>query len=332
MGIRTRIGAALAASVVAGAMLDAQGTLRIATIAPDNSAYVKTLREMADAWNKRTSGRVRSSVLAGTAGSEATMLNNMRGSARSLHVAQLSAISLGQLDNAFNVFSLPMFFQSYGEADRALAKLAPMLEQRLEQKGLKALNFAYAGWVHVFSKQPVRSVADLKKQTLFTATGDDVMAKWYRDNGFQPKQLDPTQMLESLGTGGIQATPAPPVFAQILNWYVSAPYMMDIGFAPLLGATVMSLESWKRISPEDQAIVLDEARKAGDRLRTTIPKIEKEAIEEMKKKKLTVTTADAAEWRKLADQLAQAMLAAKLVPQDAYDIARRERDAARTGK
>ena len=332
MNISIKTAAVAAACITAGALLGAQGPLKIGTIAPENSAYVKALREMGDAWNKRTGGRVRSSVFAGTAGSEETMLRSLRGSARSLHAAQLSAISLGQLDSAFNVFALPMFFENYAEADRVLDKLTPLLEQRLEQKGLKALNFAYAGWVHVFSKQPIRTVADLKKQTLYTSTGDDAMAKWYRDNGFKPKQLDPTQMLESLGTGGIEAAPAPPVFAQILNWYVSAPNMMDLGFAPLLGATVISNDSWKRISPEDQKVVAEEAKKAADRLRTNIPRIEKEAIEEMKKKNLKISAADTAEWRKLADQLAQAMLAAKLVPQDIYDLARRERDAARSGK
>ncbi len=332
MAMRTETAAVLAAWMCGTALLGAQGAIKIGTIAPESSAYVKTLREMGDAWNKRTGGRVRVNVLAGTVGSEATMLSNLRGSARQLHAAQLSAISLGQLDSAFNVFALPMFFESYGEADRVLGRLTQTLEQRLEQKGLKALNFAYAGWVHLFSKQPIRTVADLKKQTLFTSTGDDAMAKWYRDNGFQPKQLDPTQMLESLTTGGIQAAPAPPVFAQILSWYAAAPNMMDLGFAPLLGATVMSLDSWKRISPDDQKVVLEEARRAGERLRSNIPRIEKEAIEEMKKKGLKVNAGDAAEWRKLADQLAKAMLAAKVVPQDVYDIARSERDAARAGK
>lgn len=332
MAMRAKTAAIAAACVCGVVLLDAQSTLKIGTIAPESSAYVKTLREMGDAWNKRTGGRVRVNVLAATVGSEATMLSNLRGSARQLHAAQLSAISLGNLDTAFNVFALPMFFGSYAEADRALDKLTPTLEQRLEQKGLKALNFAFAGWVHLFSKQPIQSVADLKKQTLFTSTGDDAMAKWYRDNGFQPKQLDPTQMLESLGTGGIQAAPAPPVIAQILSWYVAAPNMMDVGFAPLLGATVMSLDSWKRISPEDQKVVVEEARKAGERLRASIPRLEKEAIEEMKKKGLKVSAGNSAEWRKLSDQLAQAMLAAKVVPQDVYDIARSERDAARAGK
>lgn len=330
MNARTCIVAAMA--VVATAMLRADDLIKIGTIAPDRSEYVKALHQMGDAWKTRTNGRVTYVVFAGSKGGEETILRNLRGSARTLHVAQLSAISLGLLDSSFNVFGLPMFFESYAEADRVLEELTPLLEQRLEAKKLKVLNFAYAGWVHVFSKAPVVSVADLQNQLLYTSVGDPVTIKWYRDNGFRPKQLDATQMLEQLKTGGIQAAPAPPIFANILNWYGSAPHMMDIGFAPLLGATVMSLDAWNRISPEDQKIVAEEARKAGEHLRRIIPEHEKQAIAEMKKKKLTVTTANAAEWRRMADQLAKALLEAKLVPQEVYDIARRERDAVRAGR
>jgi len=324
--------AVLAAALTAGSVLHAQGPIKIGTPAPDQSIYVKTLREMGEAWKKRTSGRVTYIVYPGTVGTEESMLRDMRGSARRLHAAQLSAISLGNMESAFNVFGLPMFFQNYAEADRVLEKLSPLLEQRLEAKGLKALNWGYVGWVHVFSKQPVKSVDELKKQKLFAAAGDDAMVKWYRDNGFSAVPLDATEMLAALKTGMIEAVPAPPLYAQLLNWYSSAPHMMDLGFAPLMGATVMSLESWKRISPEDQAVVLEEARKAGERLRRDVPKLEQEAIAAMKLKGLKVSAVNTAEWRAAADTLGDALRKAGLVPGDVYDLARRERDAVRAGK
>jgi TRAP-type transport system periplasmic protein len=334
VGIRTRslAAAVLAACVAAMVVLDAQGAVKIGTIAPDNSAYVKALREMGEAWKNRTNARVTYTVFPGTVGNEEKMLRDMRGSAQKLHAAQLSAISLGRLDSAFNVFGVPLFFESYAEADLVLDALTPLLEARLEQQRLKALNMAWAGWVHVFSKEPIRTPDDLKKQVLFTSAGDDDMTRWYSANGFKVLPLDTTQMLPALKTRQIQALPAPPLFAQLLNWYESAPYMMDLGFAPLLGATVMSLEAWNRLSAGDQHIVLDEARRAGGRLRESIPRLESEAIEAMKKKKLTVTTADPVVWRGEADKLGEAMRKVGLVDQEAYDIARRQRDAARAGR
>ena len=332
MGTRGKAAGALAGCVMAVTVVTAQGPIKIGTIAPPNSIYVKTLHEMGEGWKLRTSGRITYTVLPGGDNTEEGMLRNMRPSYRKLHAAQLSAITLANLDDAFNVFGLPMFFESYAEADRVLEKLGPHLERRLEAKGYKALNWAYVGWIHVFSSTPVQTVGDLKKLKLYTSTGDDRLANWYRNNGFTALQIDSTAIVTSLKTSMVDAVPAPPLFAQLLTWYKSAPYMMDLGFAPLMGATVMSLDRWTTISPEDQRVVLEEAQKAGARLRADVPRLDREAIEAMRGRGLTVTKGDAAEWRRLAEQLGEAMRRDGVVPGDIYDLAKRERDAARAGK
>ena len=185
---------------------------------------------------------------------------------------------------------------------------------------------------HIFSKTPVTTVDDLKRLKLYTSTGDDRLARWYKKNGFTAVQIDSTAIITSLKTSMIEAVPSPPLFAQLLTWYQSAPYMMDLGFAPLLGATVMSTERWNALSAEDQAVVVDEARKAGARLRTDVPRLDREAIEVMRGRSLTVTKGDVAEWRRLAEQLGDAMRRDGVVQGDIYDLAKRERDAVRAGK
>ena len=52
----------------------------------------------------------------------------------------------------------------------------------------------------------------------------------------------------------------------------------------------------------------------------------------MRKRGLTVTTVQNAEWRLEAAKLAKAMREAGLVPEDVYEIARREIDALRAGR
>jgi TRAP-type transport system periplasmic protein len=335
MGTSTRsLAAVLAACVAAVTVVDAQRSteVKIGTIAPDGSAYVNALREMGDAWRKRTGGRVTARIYPASDSTEESIMVDMRPAVRKLHGAQLSAITLSNVDSAFNIFGLPLFFESYEEADRVLEALQPELERRLEAKGYKALNFAYVGWVHLFSKKPVATVDDLRKLPLYTSTGDDRFARWYNTNGFRAVPLDPTMMLTSLKTNMIAAIPVPPLFAQLLEYDRAAPHMMDLGFAPLLGATVMSLDTWKRISAADQAIVLEEARKSGARLRRDVPRLEREAIDAMKKKGLKVIAAERAGWRKMADQLGEAMQEHGVLPREIYDLARRERDALRAGE
>ena len=135
-------------------------------IAPQNSIYVKTLHQMGEGWKSRTNGRVTYTILAGGDESEEGLLRNIRPNFRNLHAAQLSAITLANLDDAFNVFGLLMFFESYAEADRVLEKLSPGLEQRLEAKGYKALNWAYVGWITSSARLPSpQSTPSRKRET-----------------------------------------------------------------------------------------------------------------------------------------------------------------------
>ncbi len=323
---KTFVGAIASCVLLAGSTVGADITLKTGTLAPDSSIWARSLREMGEGWKKGTSGRVTMMLFAGTAGSEERIVRSLR--IRQLHVAQLSAIQLSEIDDAFNVLGLPMFFQSYEELDHVLGKLSPLLEQRLEAKGLKVLNWGYAGWVHVFSSAPVRTPDDLRKLKLYTSAGDDSMASWYRQNGFNPVPIDASQMFQSLTTRMIQAVPMTPLSAQMFMWYEHAPYMMDVGFAPLVGATVISLDAWQRIDAADRQVVVDEARKAGGRLRAEIPRLDAEAVIQMKNRKLTVTTGSQVEWRNAADRFGSTMRD-RLVPGDVYDLARRERDAHR---
>lgn len=317
--------ALLVAGFGSAAALQAQLRVRLGTIAPENTIWARTAREMGERWHKRTSGRITPIVNAGTVGSEDSMLRNMRIS-KQLQAAQLSAITLGRLDQAFNVFGIPLFFESYEEVDRVLEALAPSLDRRLEAKGLKRLHWGFAGWVHVFSSQPVHSVRDLKKLKLYTSAGDDQMTTWYQANGFTAVPLDPTQMMSGLMTRQIEAIPVTPLSAQMFQWYQHTGYMMDIGFAPLVGATVMAADVWARIPAGDQQIILEEARSAEQRLRTHVPGLDREATEQMQKSgKLTVTQGAEVEWRNAAEDLSSAMRG-KLVPDDVYDLARGTRD------
>jgi hypothetical protein len=96
-----------------------------------------------------------------------------------------------------------------------------------------------------------------------------------------------------------------PLSAQLFTWYEHAPYMLDVGIAPLMGATVISLPAWKQIAAADQPIVLEEAAKAGARLRRDVPRLDEEAIVQMKVRGLTVTVGDRAAWRAAAGQFAR---------------------------
>src|SRR5688572_27078195 len=253
---------ALAVALVAPASGQAPLNVKLATQAPVNSSWHKALLDMGAQWEAKTAGRVKLTVYAGgTQGSEDATIRMMRPGVDQLQSNLLMLPGLGTIDDAFNVFGIPFFFQSDAEGQYVLEKLTPMLEKRLDAKGFKLLCWGSAGWVQLFSKKPLATLADIKAAKLFTSQGDDRMVQWYKANGFRPVALAagdiPAQL--KLTTGMIDAAPSPPYPALLLQIFRDAKYMLDVRVAPLYGAVVITNEAWNKIEANDRPIEIGRA-------------------------------------------------------------------------
>jgi len=174
----------------------------------------------------------------------------------------------------------------------------------------------------------VQSVADLKSIKLFTSAGNDRMVQWFKANGFQPRAMAMTDIMTGLTTGMIEGLPTPPLAALLFQWYRQTPYMLDIGLAPVIGASVVTRKAWNGIPEADRPKLLEAAGAVERRLQTEVPKQDAAAVAEMTKRGLTVTKASGPEWQAQIDSLAKTMRG-EMVPPDIFDLATKERDAFR---
>jgi len=323
-------------ALIAGvsASLWAVTTVKMATQAPVNSSWHKTLLDMGAEWEAKTAGRVKLTIYAGgTQGSEDATIRMMRPGVDQLQANLLMLSGLAAIDEGFNIFGVPFFFQSDAEGLYVLEKITPMLEKRLDAKGYKLLAWGSAGWVQLFSKKPLTSLADVKATKLYTSQGNDRMVQWYKGNGFNPVALNandiPAQL--KLSTGMIDAAPSPPYPALLLQIFRDAKYMLDVRFAPLYGAVIMTNEAWNKIEPNDRPIVMAAAKNAEKRLLGDAPKLDADSVATMKTRGLTVTSLDpktTASFRNEADAFVKSMRG-QMVPAEVFDAAVRERDAFR---
>ena len=202
------------------------------------------------------------------------------------------------------------------------------LKQKVEAKGFVLVHWGHGGWLQVFSKQPVQTVADLKRAKLYTSAGDDTMTQWYKANGFQPRAMAMTDVLTGLTTGMIDALPTTPIAAVSFQWFKQTPYMLDVGISPIVGATVLNKRTWDAISAADRAKVTEISLKVEKQLQADVPKQDGLATLLMQNQGLKITKSSGPEWQQLADNLGQTMRG-KMVPPDVFDLALKERDAYR---
>ena len=302
-------------------------TIKLATIVPDGSVWDKALKKMGADWASGTGGRVTTTVYSGgTQGDDPTVLRKIRLNA--LQAASLTSVGLASIDWSFNVFNVPFFFQNYDELNAVLEKLTPVLRQRAEAKGFVLVHWGHAGWLQIFSKRPVQTLADLKGLKLFTSAGDDRMTQWYKANGFQPRAMAMTDILTGLSTGMIEAMPSTPLASMAYQWHKQTPYMLDIGLAPFMGATVVSKRTWDSIPAADRAKMLEVSAGVEQQLRVDVPKGDSLAVTLMGAQGLKVTKASGDEWQQEAEVLSKTMRG-QMVPPDIFDLALKERDAFR---
>jgi TRAP-type transport system periplasmic protein len=235
--VRTAMALALACCLLAAAA-GAQ-KIKMATLSPEGSPWDTILKKMGEQWEQGTGGRVGLTIYpGGVAGDEPDIIRKMK--IGQYQAAALSVAGLADIDEYFTVFEIPLFFDSYPEMRSVLETLTPTLTGRLEAKGFQLLGWGYVGWVYFFTAKPVTALEDLQALKIFTWAGDETMVRWWRRNGFRPVSLSATDILTGLETGMIEAISVPPLYAMQMQYYKQAPYMADLGLAPMMGAIVMS--------------------------------------------------------------------------------------------
>jgi TRAP-type transport system periplasmic protein len=311
----------LALSLAVALTGSAATRIKLGTLAPVGTSYHKSLMAMAESWRKDSAGAVQLSIFAGgKLGGEAEMVGLMK--ANSLQAAMLTAVGLMEIEPAVaGLQNIPMGFRNLEEVDYVGEKLRPMLEKRLADKGFIVLFWSDAGWVRFFSNKPVTHPDDLKELKLFSWSGFPAQVEVYKSAGFNAVPLETADIVPSLQTRLIDAVPAPPFFAMAGQMDTRAPYMLELNWAPLVGALVVRKESWEKLSADVRTKLAATAAIAGKEIKAAGRKEMTDSVAAMEKRGLKVTkvTPDVeAEWRKTAEAV-YPRIREKLVPADVFD-------------
>src|SRR3954470_4376269 len=117
-----------------GGAARAQSTLKIATLAPEGSAWMVAFHEWGKNVEEHTAGKVKVKFFAGgTAGDERDAVRKMR--LGQLNGAAVTAIGLGLINSEVRVLELPMLIDNYGELDYVRTKLDADIRKKFEEKG-----------------------------------------------------------------------------------------------------------------------------------------------------------------------------------------------------
>ncbi|MBU6224430.1 MAG: TRAP transporter substrate-binding protein DctP [Burkholderiales bacterium] len=324
----------LALLVLSPLAVAADKPFRIGTLAPKNSLYHRQLLEVGEAWRAAQGGSAKYIVFPdGSQGGEAELARRMR--IGQLQGALLSVVGLNEIEPSISALqSMPLLFRSWDEVDYVREKMRPAMEKKFLDKGFIVLAWGDAGWVRFFSKEPVFRPDDFKKMKFFSFAGEREQQEIMKSLGYTPVPLESSDILPAIQTGMINVVPSTPYFALATQVFNTAPNMLEINWAPVVGALVVTQKAWDDMTPAAQQALRVSGEKAGVLIRNKARQEVEEAVEAMKKRGLAVNKPNAEqlrEWNELAEKL-YPRIRGNLVPADTFDEVFRHIKAYRAGK
>ena len=295
--------------------------IKLGTLAPKGSLYHQALQEMGESWKRAQGDGATFTVYAdGTQGGEIDVVRRMR--VGQLNAGLLSIVGLSEIDSTVSAMQkIPLMYRSWNEYEYVLDKMRPALEKRLRDKGFVVLFWVEAGWIKFFSKEPAVRPSEFKQMKIFVWFGDEEQVKIMKHIGYRPVALETADILPALQTGMIDVLPLTPMYTLSYQFYAPLPHMLDLNWAPLAGAAVITRKAWDVMSPAGRDALMKAAAKAGADIRVRSVLEDQESIEVMKKRGLwvhTLTSEADAEWRQLAET-AYPMIRGKTVPAETFD-------------
>ena len=294
-------------------------TIKLATLAPKNSSWMKIFYAMGREIKEKSGGKLKIRFFPdGVQGDEIDVVRKMR--AGLIHAGAMTDVGLGEIYQPTLIFQTMRLFNNYAELDYVRDRLRDGLDKAFEEAGYILLGWGDIGYYYFFSNHPIKSIADLRKSNVkvWVRAGDPVAEHFYKTVKFVGVPLSVPQVLLSLQTGQINALVSSPLAAIALQWYPKLKYMTDMPIGIGVGATLITREKYDQLSSKEQQILRETAQKYHHELIWRIREDNAKSIEALKKfglRIVNVSDADREEWdRRLAQMRDE--LAGSIYPQD----------------
>jgi len=254
----------MAALLCASATAQADRTLlRLATAAPDSTSWAKELRAFGRDVEASTEGQVAIKwYMGGVAGDEKEALERI---GKSQLDGMASGIECAQISPSMRALNVPGIVRDRDEANYVSQKMQAVFAAEAQKNGFALLFTAGLGPTMVFSRTPVRTMADLRSLKLWRWDLDrwGVMATREMGMPVQPASLDAaTRLYEDGKVDGFTTMPSA---ALAFQWSTQAKYITPLPVGYVQGCMLLANRAWDRLTQKQREVVMAAAAKCAHR-------------------------------------------------------------------
>jgi len=289
------------ASGVAAQKPKAATEIKLATLAPEGSTWMKTMHKIDDDVRAKTANRVGFKFFpGGVQGDEKDVIRKMRNG--QVHGAAFTGFGLGSIVPEVRVLELPFMFDNLDELDYVRTQTNDYYAKAFDEKGYDLLGWTDVGFVYLFTRTPVSSPADMASQKWWIWSGDPLAEIFFKAFKIAPIPLAAPDVLTSLQTGIVDAVYASPLACVALQWYSRVKFMSDLPVTHGISAVLVSRKSLAGVSDADLAVIKDVSHQHLADLTAKTRVQNGEAIDEIKKEGVQIVAVDTAARREFIDR------------------------------
>jgi TRAP-type C4-dicarboxylate transport system substrate-binding protein len=263
--------------------------IKLATLAPEGSSWMKTLNTVNAEVMKKTGNTVQFRIYpGGVLGDEMDMLRKLK--IGQIQGVALTSAGLSTLFKEMDVLQVPFLFQTYEEVDAVLSKMDSFFRKGLEESGYVLLGWSEAGFVYLMSTLPISSVADLRKAKVWIWEDSPMSKAIFDEAGVKAIPLTVPDVLVGLQTGLVDVVYAPPTGAISLQWFTKVKYLTDVPLVYLAGGVIVKKDIFKQIPQASQNFILEGFQQQADQLRIVTRNENRDALKVMVKNGVKMVT------------------------------------------
>ena len=283
-------------------------TLRIASLAPAGSSWMKVLNAWKATLETETQGRLKLRFYpGGSQGDERDFVRKMRVGQLDGGVVTMSGMSL--LVRPMVILVLPNFLDTYEELDRVRLKMSKEFEKMFEDEGFMMVAWGDAGKTRLFSKKKIERPSDIKSMRPWMWKDDLIFIEFYDVIGASAVRLGVPEVYPGLQTNMIDVVTSSALTAVALQWYTRVKYMTGHNSSIIAGGMVMRKEKIDGLPPDLKEAFLRTSKRVEILLNKSIRRDDQKAYDVVIKKGIVATDTSKykAEWDAAAKQVRDRM-------------------------
>jgi len=283
--------------------------IRLATPLPQNSDWGKAIDRIAAEWGRVTNNQVRAIPQHQVQGGEGVILTSLR--TNNMQAALLTSMGMSEICPPVMTLSVPFLISNDGELDMVLEEVLPILDGYMNRTDFVAICWSKAGWVYIFSQEPIFDPDSLRRQRLGSNTEVTDINNTFRTMGLNVIEVGLSDIGTKLAAKAINAIYMIPEGIIPYNLHIYVNNMLDLPIAPGIGAIVMNRVTWNKLGAQNQRNIVAVTQRIATEFQVTMARVSANAVTTLQRNGLRVNRPSQPQvdmWRTEIDRVLPSLL------------------------